>query len=106
MKKWEFVEKLLSGGYRPGMRGKLIVMLVLVMAVPLLVSSWLARQNAQYMGERVTKQTAAMTGEMRESVTTVGTRTITDAIDALEMVSRKRSNGSTDRAEIASLCDR
>jgi PAS domain S-box-containing protein len=105
MKRWEFVEKLLSGGYRPGMRGKLIVLLVLVMAVPLLVSSWLAWQNAEYMGARVTRQTAAMTDEMRESVTTVGKKTVTDAIDALEMVSREKIERlSTDMArEIAAF---
>lgn len=87
------------------LRTKLIVLLVLVMVIPLLVSSWFARHHAHVLGERVSKQTAVMTHEMRESVMTVGTRTTNDAIRALELLSREKIERlSTDVArEIAAF---
>jgi len=105
MKRWMFPEGSLPARSGLGLRTKLIISLVLAMVVPLLVSSWLARQNAQSMGDRVSRQTTAMTDEMRESVTTVGNRTTNDAIDALEMLSREKIERlSTDVArEIAAF---
>ncbi|MEJ2716849.1 MAG: hypothetical protein P8182_06875 [Deltaproteobacteria bacterium] len=68
MKRWAFFDELLPRGSWPGLRTKLIVLLIVVMAIPLLVSSWLARHNAQSMGKRVSKQTTVMTEDMRETV--------------------------------------
>lgn len=103
MKKSALDEKLLPSGSGVGLRTKLIVLLVLVMAFPLLVSSWLAKESSRSLGEMVAKQTTSMTEEMRDSVSTVGARTTTDAIRALELLSREKIERlSTDLArEIA-----
>jgi len=100
-----FFRDLVSALSGLSLRTKLIVLLVLVMVIPLLVSWWFARHHAQVLGERVSKQTAAMTHEMRESVMTVGTRTTNDAIRALELLSREKIERlSTDIAhEIAAF---
>ncbi len=105
MKRWALGEKLLPTGSGPGLRTKLIILLVLLMAFPLLVSSWLARESSESLGDLVTKQTTSMTEEMRDSVSTVGARTTTDAIRALEMLSREKMERlSTDLArEIAAF---
>lgn len=105
MKKWALGDKLPPTVSGPGLRTKLIILLILLMAFPLVVSSWLARESSESLGELVTKQTTSMTEEMRDSVATVGARTTTDAIRALEMLSREKMERlSTDLArEIAAF---
>ncbi len=91
--------------FGPSLRTKLIGLLIAVMLIPLLVSSWTARENARSLGTRVSNRTSSMTQEMRESVTTVGRRTTNDAIHALELLSREKIERlSTDLArEIAAF---
>lgn len=105
MLKTKFVRGLHVIRFGMSLRTKLIVLLVLVTVIPLLVSAWIARHSAHLTGQRVAKQTGAMTHEMRESVGTVGTRTINDAIRALELLSREKIERlSTDVArEIAAF---
>lgn len=105
MPRTKFLPGLISPQPGLSLRTKLVVLLVLVMVIPLLVSAWIARHNAHLTGERVGKQTSMMTHEMRESVATVGTRTINDAIQALELLSREKIERlSTDIArEIAAF---
>ncbi len=100
MRRRGFLHKLSLAISAPGLRTKLIVLLILVMVFPLLVSSWLAKQNAQTMGQRVSSQTLAMTDKMRDSITEIGARTTSDAIQALDNLCREKIERlSTDVAQ-------
>ena len=88
-----------------GIRGKLILIFVLIKVLPLLLLAWYAWHSAQRLGHDVAREATRMADSMFETVRVVGDTVTQDAIEALDARSREAIEALTTEAarQIASF---
>ncbi len=72
-----------------GIRGKLIIIFILIKVLPLLLLAWYAWHSAQKLGHDVAMEASAMADNMFDTVRLVGDTVTQDAIEALDERSRE-----------------
>ena len=72
-----------------GIRGKLVIIFILIKVIPLVLLAWIAWKDVDFLGKDVSKQTTEMTKDMQNVVTAVGDNVIKDSISALDSRSRE-----------------
>lgn len=88
-----------------GIRGKLIVIFVLIKVIPLVLLAWFAWHAAKQLGDDVSVKAGNMADAMLETITGIGKTVTNDSIRALDLRSREAIEAlTTDTArEIASF---
>lgn len=92
-----------------GIRGKLILIFVLIKVVPLVALAWFAWSQMSDLGLTVTQRTAQLTEQTHTIVTTLGDLASEDSINALDLKAREsieRLTTDTARQVAAFLHDR
>ncbi len=72
-----------------GIRGKLVIIFILIKVIPLLLLAWIAWKGVDFLGKNVSEQTIEMTKDMQNVVTEVGNNVIKNSISALDLRSRE-----------------
>ncbi|MDD5297082.1 MAG: ATP-binding protein [Rhodocyclaceae bacterium] len=72
-----------------GIRGKLVVIFVLIKVLPLLLLAWFAWHAAQTLGQGVAKEATQIADNMLATIRSVGNSATQDAIRALDVRSRE-----------------
>lgn len=78
-----------SAGLSLGIRGKLIIIFILIKVLPLLMLAWYAWHSAQKLGKDVAVEASVMADNMLDTVRLVGDTVTQDAIAALDERSRE-----------------
>src|SRR5574343_1707540 len=88
-----------------GIRGKLIIIFVLIKVIPLVLLAWFAWHAAKQLGDDVSVKAGNMADAMLETITGIGKTVTNDSIRALDLRSREAIEAlTTDTArEIASF---
>ncbi len=81
--------------YMHGIRGKLIVLFVLIKVIPLILLAWFAWHAITGLGEDVSSQSGNMAESMLSTMSTVGKTVTDDSIKALDERSREAIEAMT-----------
>ena len=94
-----------KGNYLSGIRGKLIVVFVLIKVIPLVLLAWFAWHAITNLGEDVSTKADGMAGSMLTTMSEVGKTVTDDSIKALDERSREAIEAMTTDAarQIASF---
>ncbi len=71
-----------------GIRGKLIILFILIKVVPLVALGWVAWNEAKILGKTLATQSANLVRTANQAVSEVGNSAIEDSVSALDTRAR------------------